>query len=172
VSFIISATVQSVQSSVSRNSGKTFWKVYVVDSKGVPTTLFVWDYNLVNRIEVGKSYDFTADFSDPAKKFVAASNIQPIVLTNEDMVPVGSQKAIEPPPPARTEGQEPSFVSEGSRPDPRELHIIRESCLGSAAQFCGATNENSPEEHKMTHDDVILIASKFEDYVFNGYGLD
>lgn len=164
----ISGRVNEIKSGQARNSGKTYYKVFVqsrADNREV--TLYAWAFPVIENVQKGQSYDFDVDYSDRDQKYLAINRAMAVTYVNEEGdsrgypasfdEPAISQKSIEPSlPPAR-----PVFEPKFGKQD-NDIHIIRESALKSAAVFYANRLDIKDE------DDLIFLASKFEDYIKNG----
>jgi len=168
----LSGRVNEIKSGQARNSGRTFYKVFVQNrANNSEVTLFAWDFEVIRDVVKGQNYDFDVDYSDREQKFLAINSAQHVVYTDEDRgypaaLDEPTQKSIEPPAPPAIAPQAPKSDYKGSKQD-NDLHIIRESALKSAAVFMARSNT----EGKYNEDDLIYVASKLEDYIKNGAAL-
>lgn len=165
-----SGTVKEIKSGQARNSGKTYYKVFVQSrADGREVCLFAWSQELIQDVSIGKSYDFDVDYSDKDQKFLAINRLVQVTYVDEDRGYPASfdapdnratmpQKSIGPPSaPAETKS-EPKFSKQDN-----DIHIVRESALKSAAMFA-----TRPGAAQINEDELVYIAAKFEDYIKNG----
>lgn len=165
----ISGRVNEIKSGQARNSGKTYYKVFVqsrADNREV--TLYAWAFPVIENVQKGQSYDFDVDYSDRDQKYLAINRAIAVTYVNEESDSRGypasfdePQKPIEAPSAPARPVYEPKFGKQDN-----DIHIIRESALKSAAVFL--SRQGAGNDQKIDEDDLIYVASKLEDYIKNG----
>jgi len=149
-------------------AGKPYFKLSVVQrSDNKIVSLYLWNASIIDKFQLGNSYDFDVDYSDREMKYRQINDAVAVTYAGDDIGGPGDDQdpTIEYPSAAQRTAPATQKTSQGSYgKNDNDIHIIRESALKSAAQFLcrpGLTEQ-------VDEDDLIFIASKLEDYIKNG----